>query len=48
MDRRFLRYYEDELQHLRDVGGEFAKTHTGIAGKLGLDAFACADPNVQP
>jgi type VI secretion system protein ImpG len=47
MDRRFLRYYEDELQHLRDVGGEFAKTHSGIAGKLGLDAFACADPYVE-
>ena len=44
MDRRFLRYYEDELQHLRDVGGEFAKTHSGIAAKLGLDAFACSIP----
>jgi type VI secretion system protein ImpG len=47
MDRRFLRYYEDELQHLRDVGGEFAKTHSGIAAKLGLDAFACSDPYVE-
>ena len=47
MDRRFLRYYEDELQHLRDVGGEFAKSHSGIAAKLGLDAFTCSDPYVE-
>ncbi|HET6470104.1 MAG TPA: type VI secretion system baseplate subunit TssF [Geminicoccaceae bacterium] len=47
MDRRFLRYYEEELQFLRDLGGEFAKAHEGIAGRLGLDAFGCADPYVE-
>ena len=47
MDRRFLNYYEAELQHLRDVGGEFAKAHPQVAGKLGLDAVPCADPYVE-
>ena len=47
MDRRFLRYYENELQHLRDLGGEFAKSHSGIAAKLGLDAITCSDPYVE-
>ncbi len=47
MDRRFLRYYEDELRFLRDMGGEFAKAHPNVAGRLGLDEFACADPYVE-
>ncbi|MEO1017173.1 MAG: type VI secretion system baseplate subunit TssF [Pseudomonadota bacterium] len=47
MDRRFLRYYEDELQFLRDLGGEFAEAHPNVAGRLGLDSFACADPYVE-
>ncbi len=47
MDQRFLRYYEDELQFLRDLGGEFAEAHPNVAGRLGLDAFACADPYVE-
>ena len=47
MDRRFLRYYEEELRFLRDMGGEFAASHPGVASKLGLDAFACADPYVE-
>jgi type VI secretion system protein ImpG len=44
---RFLRYYSQELQHLREVGGEFAKDYPKIAGRLGLDGFECADPYVE-
>jgi type VI secretion system protein ImpG len=47
MDRRFLHYYEAELQHLRDLGGEFAKAHPQVAGKLGLDTVPCPDPYVE-
>ena len=47
MNPRFLRYYSQELQHLREVGGEFAKDYPKIAGRLGLDSFECADPYVE-
>lgn len=44
---RFLRYYSQELQHLREVGGEFAAQYPKIAGRLGLEGFDCADPYVE-
>ncbi|USX24001.1 type VI secretion system baseplate subunit TssF [Oxalobacteraceae bacterium OTU3CINTB1] len=47
MNPRFLRYYSQELQHLREVGGEFARDYPKIAGRLGLDGFECADPYVE-
>lgn len=47
MDPRLLAYYNRELQHVREVGGEFAKTFPKIAGRLGLDSFECADPYVE-
>lgn len=47
MNPRFLRYYNQELQHLREVGGEFAKEFPKIAGRLGLEGFECADPYVE-
>ncbi|MDI7048184.1 type VI secretion system baseplate subunit TssF, partial [Escherichia coli] len=47
MDTRLLRYYERELQHLRETGGEFAREFPKIAGRLGLESFACADPYVE-
>lgn len=47
MDRRLLRYYERELQHLRGMGGEFAREFPKIAGRLALDELACADPYVE-
>ena len=47
MNPRFLRYYSQELQHLREVGGEFASDYPKIAGRLGLDSFDCADPYVE-
>ncbi len=47
MDPRLLEYYERELQHIRESGGEFAREFPKIAGRLGLDSFACADPYVE-
>jgi len=47
MNPRFLRYYSQELQHLREVGGEFARDYPKIAGRLGLEGFDCADPYVE-
>ncbi|HEX8593007.1 MAG TPA: type VI secretion system baseplate subunit TssF [Pseudomonas sp.] len=47
MNPRFLRYYSQELQHLREMGGEFATDYPKIAGRLGLDSFDCTDPYVE-
>ncbi|HUO10738.1 MAG TPA: type VI secretion system baseplate subunit TssF [Phycisphaerae bacterium] len=47
MDRRLLRYYDLELQHLRGMGAEFAREFPKIAGRLGLEGFTCADPFVE-
>ncbi len=44
---RLLRYYSQELQHLREMGGEFAIQYPKIAGRLGLEGFECADPYVE-
>lgn len=47
MNPRLLNYYNRELQHLREMGGEFARDFPKIAGRLGLDGFECADPYVE-
>ncbi len=47
MDARFLAHYQRELQHLRDMAGEFAAEFPKIAGRLSLDGFECADPYVE-
>lgn len=47
MDPRFLKYYNQELQFMREMGGEFAQEFPKIAGRLGLDSFECADPYVE-
>jgi len=47
MNAKLLRYYERELQHLREMGGEFARDFPKIAGRLGLESHACADPYVE-
>lgn len=47
MDPRLLRFYNQELQFLREMGGEFAAEFPKIAGRLGLDGFECADPYVE-
>ena len=47
MNPALLKYYSQELQHLREMGGEFAAAFPKIAGRLGLDGFECADPYVE-
>jgi type VI secretion system protein ImpG len=47
MNPDLLQYYSRELQHVREMGGEFAKAFPKIAGRLGLDGFDCADPYVE-
>ena len=44
MNPELLKYYSQELQHLREVGGEFAQEFPKIAARLGLEGFECADP----
>ena len=47
MDRRLLKYYNEELRHLRTTAGDFAREFPKIAGRLSLDEFACGDPYVE-
>ncbi|MCY2996111.1 MAG: type VI secretion system baseplate subunit TssF [Planctomycetota bacterium] len=47
MDPRLLQYYDAELRHLREMGGEFAAEFPKIASRLGLDGFECVDPYVE-
>ena len=47
MDPRLLRYYNQELQHVRDMGAEFAHEFPKIAGRLGMEGLECADPYVE-
>jgi type VI secretion system protein ImpG len=47
VNAKLLRYYERELAHLREVGGEFARDYPKVAGRLGLETYACADPYVE-
>ena len=47
MDPRLLRYYNLELQHLREMGGEFAQQFPKIAARLGMNGLEVADPYVE-
>ncbi|CAM3798381.1 Type VI secretion system protein ImpG [Bordetella sputigena] len=47
MNPTLLQYYNEELQFLREMGGEFAAAYPKIAGRLGLDSFECADPYIE-
>jgi type VI secretion system protein ImpG len=47
VDPRLLRYYNRELQHLREMGAEFAKEFPKVAGRLGMDGTEVADPYVE-
>ena len=47
MDPRLLKLYNSELQHIRDMGAEFAKEFPKIAGRLGMDSTEVADPYVE-
>jgi len=47
MDPRLLRYYNLELQHLRETGAEFAEQFPKIASRLGMHGLEVADPYVE-
>ncbi|MFA5985308.1 MAG: type VI secretion system baseplate subunit TssF [Methylococcaceae bacterium] len=47
MDPKLLKYYNRELQHVREIGAEFAAEFPKIASRLGLDTFECSDPYVE-
>lgn len=47
MDARLLRYYNRELQHVREMGAEFAREFPKIAGRLGMEGIDVADPYVE-
>ncbi|MEP7300845.1 MAG: type VI secretion system baseplate subunit TssF [Caldimonas sp.] len=47
MDPRLLRYYNQELRYLRELGGEFAREFPKIAGRLGMEGMEVADPYVE-
>src|SRR5258708_7737871 len=42
-----VKYYSQELQHVREMGSEFAQVFPKVAARLGLESFACADPYVE-
>jgi type VI secretion system protein ImpG len=47
MDPRLLQYYNLELQHLREMGAEFAQQFPKIAARLGMTGIEVADPYVE-
>jgi type VI secretion system protein ImpG len=47
MNPELIKYYSQELQHLREMGGEFAREFPKIAARLGLENLECADPYVE-
>lgn len=47
MDPRLLRHYNQELQHLREMGAEFAAQFPKIAARLRLEGLEVSDPHVE-
>jgi type VI secretion system protein ImpG len=47
MDPRLLRYYNEELRHLREMGAEFATQFPKIAARLGLEGLEVTDPYIE-
>lgn len=47
MDPRLLEFYNLELQHLREMGKEFAEQFPKIAARLGMSGLEVADPYVE-
>ncbi|MDE2368876.1 MAG: type VI secretion system baseplate subunit TssF [Burkholderiales bacterium] len=47
MDPRLLRYYNEELRHLREMGAEFAAQFPKIAARIGLEGLEVTDPYVE-
>lgn len=47
MEKDFLSYYRENLQHLRESSAEFAEAFPKIAARLELDGVECRDPFVE-
>src|ERR1051325_2878767 len=47
MDPRLIRYYNAELQHLHEMGAEFAQQFPKIAARLGMNGVEVTDPYVE-
>ena len=47
MNPQLFELYKRELQHAREMGGEFAAEFPKIAGRLGLETLECSDPYVE-
>ena len=47
MDPLLLKYYERELQYIKEMGAEFAKEYPKVAARLGIDGVETADPYVE-
>lgn len=47
MDPRLLRYYNRELQHVHEMGAEFAREFPKVAGRLGMESMEVTDPYVE-
>ena len=47
MDPRLLKLYNQELQHVREMGAEFARQFPKIAGRLGMEGISVSDPYVE-
>jgi type VI secretion system protein ImpG len=47
MDPRLVRYYNEELRHLREMGAEFARQFPKIASRLGMEGLEVTDPYVE-
>ncbi|RZL10501.1 MAG: type VI secretion system baseplate subunit TssF [Rubrivivax sp.] len=47
MDPRLLRYYNQELRYLREMGAEFGREFPKIASRLGIEGLEVADPYVE-
>lgn len=47
MNPQLFELYKRELQHIREMGGEFAEEFPKVAGRLGLETLECSDPYVE-
>ncbi len=47
MKEDFLDYYQENLQHLRELGGEFASQFPKVASRLDLSRLETTDPFVE-
>lgn len=47
MNPDLIRYYNQELTHVREMGAEFAREFPKVAARLGLEGLECADPYVE-